>query len=305
MDEINIGFIGLGNMGQHQCLALIQSSYKVTVHDINKEAAIPALELGASWADNPKEVAQRCDVIFTSLPGPTEVEVVATGEDGILDGISSDSVWADLSTGSPKLIRRLHETFASKGASVLDAPVSGRRPDQNGVLSIMVGGDEETYLKLKPIFDSFGERVTYTGEIGSATICKLMNNIYIYGLERLLVESFTLGVKAGVPAETLFECIKNGAGGRGAILNELLPKTYLRGKFDDVTSTFWIAKKDVALALELGREYDVPMQQASDTYNEMTAGANRKEWANLDRMVYHLLQEERAGNIEVRLPIED
>ena len=132
-----------------------------------------------------------------------------------------------------------------------------------------------------------------------------MNNIYQYGLERLLVESFTLGVKAGVPAETLFECIRNGAGGRGHILNELLPKTYLRGKFDNVGSTFWIAKKDVALALELGREYDVPMQQASDTYNELTAGANRKEWANLDRMVCHLLQEERAGNIEVRLPMED
>ena len=127
MDEINIGFIGLGNMGRHMCLAIMESSYNVTVHDINEEAAIPHLELGASWADSPKEVAQRCDVIFTSLPGPTEVEVVAAGEDGILDGISSDSVWADLSTSSPALIRRLHETFASKGASILDAPVSGRR----------------------------------------------------------------------------------------------------------------------------------------------------------------------------------
>jgi 3-hydroxyisobutyrate dehydrogenase-like beta-hydroxyacid dehydrogenase len=169
----------------------------------------------------------------------------------------------------------------------------------------MVGGDENTYLKLKPIFDSFGESVTYTGEIGSASICKLMNNIYQYGLERILVESLTLGIKAGVPAETLMECIRNGAGGRGHILNVTLPGTYFQGKFDDVRSTFGIAKKDVALALELAREYDVPMRTASDTYDEMTAGANRKEWANLDHRVYHLLQEERAGNIEVRLPVED
>ena len=91
MGEINIGFMGLGDMGHHICLALIQNSYKVTVHDINKEAAIPSLELGASWADNPKEVAQTCDIIFTSLPGPTEVEVVATGEDGILERYSQ--IW--------------------------------------------------------------------------------------------------------------------------------------------------------------------------------------------------------------------
>ena len=309
MDDINIGFIGLGNMGQHMCLALIQNSYDVTVHDINKEAALPVLELGAAWANNPKEVALKSDIIFTSLPGPTEIEAVATGEDGIFDGITSNSVWADLSTSSPDLMRRLYKTFASKGASILDAPVSGRRSDENGltlngVLSIMVGGDETTYMKLQSIFESFGNKVTYTGEIGSATICKLANNMFQYGLERLLVESLTLGVKAGVPAEILMQCIKNGAGGSGRILNVSMPDTYLQGKFDGGTgseSTFSISKKDMALALELGRELDVPLQIATGTYNDMTAAVNRKEWSNLNYRVYHLLQEERAGNIEVRV----
>ncbi|HIA76439.1 MAG TPA: NAD(P)-dependent oxidoreductase [Dehalococcoidia bacterium] len=313
MDEINIGFIGLGNMGQHMCLALIQKNYNVTVHDINREAALPALELGATWADTPKELAQKSDIIFTSLPGPTEVEAVATGEDGIIDGITSDSVWADLSTSSPELMRRLHETFASKEASILDAPVSGRRSDENGVtlngvLSIMVGGDESIYMKLKPIFESFGNKVTYTGEIGSATICKLANNMFQYGLERLLVESLTLGVKAGVPAETLMQCIRNGAGGSGRILNVSMPDTYLQGKFDGGTgseSTFPISRKDMALALELGRELNVPLQIATGTYNDMTAAVNRKEWANLNYRVYHLLQEERAGNVEVRIQPKD
>jgi 3-hydroxyisobutyrate dehydrogenase len=313
MDEINIGFIGLGNMGQHMCLALIQKNYNVTVHDINREAALPALELGATWADTPKELAQKSDIIFTSLPGPTEVEAVATGEDGIFDGITSDSVWADLSTSSPELMRRLQETFSSKGASILDAPVSGRRSDENGVtlngvLSIMVGGYENIYMKLKPIFESFGNKVTYTGEIGSATICKLANNMFQYGLERLLVESLTLGVKAGVPAETLMQCIRYGAGGSGRILNVSMPDTYLQGKFDGGTgseSTFAISRKDMALALELGRELNVPLQIATGTYNDMTAAVNRKEWANLNYRVYHLLQEERAGNVEVRIPSKD
>ncbi|MEC9366516.1 MAG: NAD(P)-binding domain-containing protein, partial [Chloroflexota bacterium] len=151
MDEINIGFIGLGNMGQHMCLALIKSNYKVIVHDINRDSALPALELGARWANTPKELARKSDIIFTSLPGPTEVEAVATGDDGIIHGITSDSVWADLSTSSPELMRRLHEDFYSRGASTLDAPVSGRRSDENGVtsngvLSIMVGGSEDIYL---------------------------------------------------------------------------------------------------------------------------------------------------------------
>ena len=255
MDDINIGFIGLGNMGQHMCLALIQNSYKVTIHDINDKAALPALELGAAWANNPKEVALKSDIIFTSLPGPTEIEAVATGEDGIFDGINGDSVWADLSTSSPELMRRLNETFASKGVSILDAPVSGRRSDKNGVtlngvLSIMVGGDESTFIKLQPIFESFGNKVTYTGQIGSATICKLANNMFQYGLERLLVESLTLGVKAGVPAEILMQCIKNGAGGSGRILNVSMPDTYLQGKFEGGTgseSTFSITTVEILL----------------------------------------------------------
>ena len=313
MDEINIGFIGLGNMGQHMCLALIQKNYNVTVHEINREAALPALELGAAWADTPKELAQKSDIIFTSLPGPTEVEAVATGEDGIIEGITSDSVWADLSTSSPELMRRLQGIFSSKGASILDAPVSGRRSDENGVtlngvLSIMVGGHQNIYLELKPIFESFGNKVTYTGEIGSATICKLANNMFQYGLERLLVESLTLGVKAGVPAEILMQCIRNGAGGSGRILNVSMPDTYLQGKFDGGTgseSTFPISRKDMALALELGRELNVPLQIATGTYNDMTAAVNREEWADLNYRVYHLLQEERAGNVEVRIRSAD
>jgi len=210
-------------------------------------------------------------------------------------------------------MRRLYETFASKGASILEAPVSGRRSDENGVtvngvLSIMVGGDENTYTKLKSIFESFGDKITYTGEIGTATICKLANNMFQYSMERVLVESLTLGVKAGVPAEILMQCIKNGAGGSGRILNVSMPDTYLQGKFDGGTgseSTFAISKKDMALALELGREFDVPLQIANGTYNDMTAAVNRKEWANLNYRVYHLLQEERAGNVEVRTQPKD
>ena len=296
MDHINIGFIGLGNMGTGMCLNIIKTGYKVTVHDINKDSAVSALEMGAVWANSPKELAQKSDVIFTSLPGPKEVEAVSVGEPSIL---------VDLSTSSPNLIQALHETFASKGAKVMDAPVSGGVTGaESGRLAIMVGGDEETFNNLKSVLESFGDRVTYTGPIGTGTICKLMNNAFQYGMEVLLSESLTLGVKAGVNTQKLVECLRNGGGGRGNILNVTFPQTYLKGKFDPPRFKLNGAQKDVSLALELARQHDVPMASATHTYNEMTSAINRG-WGDLDSRVSLLLQEERAGNIEVRITDED
>ena len=305
MDHINIGFIGLGNMGAGMCLNIIKNGYKVTVHDINKDSAVSALEMGAVWANSPKELAQKSDVIFTSLPGPKEVEAVSVGEQSILDGIDEGSIWVDLSTSSPNLIQALHETFASKGARGMDAPVSGGVTGaESGRLAIMVGGDEETFNNLKSVLESFGDRVTYTGPIGTGTICKLMNNAFQYGMEVLLSESLTLGVKAGVNTQKLVECLRNGGGGRGNILNVTFPQTYFKGKFDPPRFKLTGAQKDVSLALELARQHDVPMASATHTYNEMTSAINRG-WGDLDSRVSLLLQEERAGNIEVRITDED
>ena len=221
-----------------------------------------------------------------------------------MDGIDEGSIWVDLSTSSPNLIQTLHETFASKGAKVMDAPVSGGVTGaESGRLAIMVGGDEETFNNLKSVLESFGDRVTYTGPIGTGTICKLMNNAFQYGMEVLLSESLTLGVKAGVNTQKLVECLRNGGGGRGNILNVTFPQTYLKGKFDPPRFKLTGAQKDVSLALELARQHDVPMASATHTYNEMTSAINRG-WGDLDSRVSLLLQEERAGNIEVRITDE-
>ena len=300
-----VGFIGLGNMGSGMSMNIAKSGYKMIVHDLDRNAAIPILEFGAEWADSPREIAEKCDVIFTSLPGPLEVEAVATGENGLLEGVSGSSVWLDLSTSSPTLIRRLADTFGNKGATVMDAPISGGvRGAQRGLLAVMVGGDRDTFDQLLPLLESFGDKVTYTGDIGAGSICKLMHNSIGYGMQMILSECLTLGVKAGVEAEALVECIRNGSVGRGNLLNVTLPETYFKGKFDPPNFALKLARKDVALALELGREYDVPMEAASHAYNELTAALNRG-WAEQDSRIALLLQEERAGNIEVRLAGND
>lgn len=298
---MNIGFIGLGTMGGGMAANILAAGHHLTLHDIRREAATPLLEAGAHWAATPAELAAACDIVLTSLPGPREVEAVALGEDGILSGIRPGGVYIDLSTSSPTLIRAIAERFASKGASVLDAPVSGGPVGaRTGALAVMVGGDRAVYERVKPALDAIGDRVTYIGEIGSGSIAKLMHNCIGYGLQTIVAECLTLGVKAGVDAAPLYEAICNGSVGRGATFRNTYPSTYLAGKFDPPNFALRLAHKDVGLALELAREYGVPMSVGSIAYQEMTAALNRG-WADKDSRIAMLLQEERAGDIHPRI----
>ena len=140
---MKVGFIGLGTMGASIAVNIIKGQHSVTVHDKNREAANPHLNIGAEWASSPKEVAMKSEVVFTSLPGPSQVETVAIGTNGLIEGLNSGSAYFDLSTNSPNVMRHLHVTMKEKGIEVLDAPVSGG-PDgaKSGKMAIWVGGDK-------------------------------------------------------------------------------------------------------------------------------------------------------------------
>ena len=303
--DMNIGFIGLGNMGGGMAANVLRAGYDLTVHDLRREAATPLLENGASWADTPAELAAGCDVVLTSLPGPREVEAIALGDSGVLEGSASGSVYIDLSTSSPTLIRSIAEDFAAKGVSVLDAPVSGGPVGaRTGRLAVMVGGDREVYERVKPALDAIGDKVSYIGPVGSGSIAKLMHNCIGYGLQTIVAECLTLGVKAGVEPEPLFEAISNGSVGRGSSFANTYPNTFLAGNFDPPSFALRLAHKDVSLALELGREYGVPMSVGNIAHQELTSALNRG-WGDMDSRVAMKLQEERAGNIEVRIEKPD
>ena len=302
---MEIGFIGLGNMGGGMAANVLRAGYNLTVHDLRRESATPLLESGASWADTPAELAAACDIVLTSLPGPREVEAIALGEGGILEGSNSGSVYIDMSTSSPTLIRSIAQDFATKGVSVLDAPVSGGPVGaRTGRLAVMVGGDREVYDRVKPALDAIGDKVSYIGPIGSGSIAKLMHNCIGYGLQTIVAECLTLGVKAGVEPQPLFEAISNGSVGRGSSFANTYPNTFLAGKFDPPSFALRLAHKDVSLALELAREYGVPMSVGNTAHQELTAALNRG-WEDLDSRVAMTLQEERAGNIEVRISKPD
>jgi 3-hydroxyisobutyrate dehydrogenase-like beta-hydroxyacid dehydrogenase len=293
-DTILVGFVGLGTMGGKMAANLQTAGYKLVVHDIHRQAASPHLNAGAIWADSPRALAVQVDVIFTSLPEPHDVEAVALGPEGLLAGMKPDAAYFDLSTNSPLVVRRLADAFAAKNAHMLDAPVSGGPADAaSRKLAIWVCGDEIVFQRHKVVLDAIGDRAAYIGPIGSATVAKLVHNLSGYAVVCALAETFTMGVKAGVDPLTLWQAVRQGAGGRRLTFDGLLDQ-FLPGKYDPPAFTLKLAHKDVSLATALGRELGVPMRMCNLALAEMTEALNRG-WEGRDSRSVMLLQQERAG----------
>ena len=299
---MKVGVIGLGTMGASMAANLQAAGHALCVHDIRREAAAPHVAAGALWQDTPRQVAEAVDVIFTSLPGPREVEAVALGPDGLIHALRAGSAWFDLSTNAPSLVRRLHALFTEKGVALLDAPVSGGpRGARTRKLALWVGGDRAVYERHKPLLDAIGDRPYYVGPIGAGSVAKLVHNCSGYAIQTALAEVFTLGVKAGVDPLVLWKAVRQGAGGRQRTFDRLVDQ-FLPGTFDAPAFTLTLAHKDVSLATALGRELGVPMRLATLVLEEMTEALNRG-WGHRDSRVAMLLQEERAG-VHIAVPPE-
>lgn len=299
---MKIGFVGLGNMGAGMAGSIQKAGFHLTVLDLRKEVAKPLLDAGAFWADTPKAVAQNSEIIFSSLPGPKEVEAVALGKDGIIEGIREGGVYIDLSTVSPTLARKINDRFKTKKAQSLDAPVSGGPSGtRTRNLAIMVGGDEVVFLQCKPVLDAIGDKVSYVGASGCGLICKLTHNAIGFGLMSIIAECFILGVKAGAKPEAIFKAVSDGGVGKGDHLRKVLPETYFQGKFDPASFALNLAYKDLNLAAGMGNEFRVPMPHTNLVLQDLIAAMN-KGWADRDSRVFLTLQEDRAGGVEVRMP---
>ncbi len=291
---MQVGFIGLGTMGAKMASSLQNAGFQLVVHDLRREAAASHMSAGAVWADTPRHVAEMADVVFTSLPGPPEVEHIALGEDGLLVGMRAGSAYFDLSTNAPDVVRRIHAAGAEHGVHMLDAPVSGGpRGAETGKLAIWVGGEKSIFDQHKPLLDVIGDQARYVGEIGTATIAKLVHNCAGYMLNRALSEVFTMGVKAGVEPEILWESVRQGALGRMRTFDGLA-RHFLPDSYDPPDFALRLAHKDVTLATDLGRELQVPMPMANLAWDELTAALNRG-WGERDSRAGMLLQQERAG----------
>jgi 3-hydroxyisobutyrate dehydrogenase-like beta-hydroxyacid dehydrogenase len=300
---MRVGFIGLGTMGSSMALNVRASGYDIIVNDIRREASAPHLQAGASWRDSAREVADTVDVVFTSLPGPREVEEVALAENGLLAGMRPGTAWFDLSTNSPTVVRRLHGLFAAKGVAMLDSPVSGGPAGaKSRKLALWVSGDETVFNRHKPLLDAIGDQAMFVGPIGAGTVAKLVHNTAGYAILAALAEVFTLGVKAGVEPLTLWQAVRQGAFGRSRSFDRLAEQ-FLPQLFDPPAFALKLAHKDITLATELGRELNVPLRIAALVHEELTEALNRG-WAERDSRIFMLLQEERAG-VNIAVPAEE
>ncbi len=291
---MKVGFIGLGTMGASFATNLQKAGYDLVVHDLSRQLAARHLAAGATWADSPKALAEASDVVLTSLPGPPEVEHVALADDGLLAGMKPGSVYFDLSTNSPTVVRHIHTEFAAAGVHMLDAPVSGGpKGAASGRLAVWVGGDRQVFDANRAPLDAMGDQVRYIGEIGAGSIAKLVHNSAGYAMQAAVGEVFAAGVKAGVEPLALFEAIRQGARGRMRSFDSLADH-YLVNSYDPPDFALKLALKDVTLATEMARDVGVPLRLVELTRAEMLEALNRG-WGQRDSRAFMLLQQERAG----------
>lgn len=300
---MKLGFIGLGTMGRGMAANLQKAGYDLVVHDVNRQAAAPYLEKGAIWAETPEALAAVCDVVFTALPTPADVEAVCLGEKGLAKGFRKGAAWFDFSTNAVDVVRRLQGKLTEQHVDFLDAPISGGPAGAaSGKLSIWVGGDRAVYDRCKPVLDTMGDQVSYIGAIGAGTIAKLVHNCASNAICAVLTEVFTMAAKAGLEPLPLWEAIRQGAMGRQRTFDKMGTRVLL-GKFDPPAFALRLVHKDVQLALQLAREVNVPMRMCNLAGQEISEALNRG-WGNRDAMVYTLLQQERAGIPPFEVPAE-
>jgi 3-hydroxyisobutyrate dehydrogenase len=291
---MQIGFIGLGLMGAGMASNLQKAGFKLVVHDLHSQAASRHLAAGAVWAATPREVAAQCEVVFTSLPGPREFEAVADGQEGLLEGFRPGGAHFDLTTNAPAMLRRMHDVYAQKGVSLLDAPVSGGPAGAaSGRLAIWIGGDVAQYEKHRRVLEAMGDQVRYVGPIGAGAVAKLVHNCASFSVRTALAEVMALGVKAGVEPVALWQAVRAGALGRARTFDRLAGQ-FMSGLYEPADFALKLAHKDMTLATDLARELGVPMRMAAVAHAEMTEAMNRG-WGERDSRAPMQLQLERSG----------
>ncbi|MDK2809609.1 MAG: hypothetical protein PWR27_318 [Petroclostridium sp.] len=266
---MKIGFIGLGIMGKPMSKNLLKAGYDLVVYDINKEAVAEVTAAGAKEGRSAKDVAGQCEYIITMLPNSPHVKAVVLGENGVLEGAKPGSILIDMSSIAPMVSKEIAAKLAEKGMEMLDAPVSGGEPKAiDGTLSIMVGGKKEVFDKCYDILSKMGASVVLCGEIGAGNITKLANQIIVALNIAAMSEALVLGTKAGVDPEAIYKAIRGGLAG-STVLDAKAPMV-MKGNFKP-GFRIDLHIKDLANAIETGREVGVPLMLTSQVMEILQA----------------------------------
>lgn len=273
-----IGFIGTGVMGSSMAGHLLTAGHPLTVYNRTKSKAQPLLDRGAQWAETPGDVAAASDTLITIVGYPEDVRAIYLGENGIIQNAKADSLLIDMTTSSPALAREIFDAARGKGASALDAPVSGGDIGaREARLSIMVGGETAAFERAKPVFETIGKNIIYQGPAGSGQHAKMCNQVSIAAAMISISESMAYAKKSGLNPETVLESISSGAAGSWSLSN-LAPRM-LKGDF---APGFYVKHfiKDMRIALDSAEEMglDLPgLKLAKSLYEKLAAGGGEND----------------------------
>lgn len=265
----NLGFVGLGVMGGRMVKRLLDAGHTVTGYNRTRSKSDWLIKVGMQWANSPREVAERAEVIFSMVTNTKAVQAIAQGPDGILAGLSGGKFYVDMSTMSPSYSKELADQVKVTGAKMLDAPVSGSVVTlEEGKLSIMVAGDKDAFEKILPILEDIGPKVTYVGSNGLAVAMKIATNLSLAVQMLAFSEGLLLAEKAGISRETAVEVLTHSV--------IASPMVKYRGPFvlghpKEAWFDCNMMQKDMLLALELGRELDVPLPTTAATNEYLSA----------------------------------
>ncbi len=274
-----VGFIGLGIMGKPMARNLMEAGYDLVLYNRTREKAEELASEGAEVAADPSEVGEKCGVVITMLPDSPDVREVVAGESGLLEGINEGALLVDMSTISPVVTEELAQKVGERGASMLDAPVSGGDVGAiEGTLSIMVGGSEEDFERAKPLFDVMGSTVTHVGPTGAGQVTKAANQVVVALTIEAVSEALVLGSKGGVAPEKILDVLSGGLAGNKVM--EVKREKFLSHTFDPGFRSE-LHHKDLGIALAASREYGVVMPVTA-IVDQMLLEMKRKGWGGED-----------------------
>ena len=289
---LKIGYIGLGLMGKPIARNILKAGFPLIVHNRSQEAVNQLLSEGAKSASSPAETASQVDVVFTNLPDSPDVEKVALGENGIIEGAHQGLIYVDNSTIKPAASRVIAQELGMAGIQCLDAPVSGGDIGaQNGTLAIMIGGPKQAVEKVMPVFEAMGKTITHVGESGAGQIAKCANQIMVAAQMTALAELLMLAKKSGADPKKVVEAIRGGAAQCWALDNK--PQRLFAGERSPGFKAY-MQLKDLNIVMDTAREYGIPLPLTAIT-DQLYAAMCEMDMENLDNSAVIGVIEKLAG----------
>lgn len=295
---MKIGFIGLGNVGGKLAASLLRNGFELTVRDLDRDAAAPLLENGATWSETPKEMAEAVDMIITCLPSPAASATVMQAKDGILAGLGQGKIWLEMSTTDEAEVKRLGELVVARGAMPIDCPVSGGcHRAATGNIAIFAGGERQAFERALPALSAMGRQILHTGPLGSASVLKVVSN-YLASVHLVaLGEALATAAKAGIDMNSTYEAIRISSG--NSFVHETESQVILNGSYN-INFTMDLVIKDMTLFENVAGRVGVPLEISPKVLDIFKDGKNRygpRAWSS---MIVKRLED--ACGVDLRAP---